>query len=236
MSSEGVEIKLNSVLRQKGGSNKAKLSPVLLVAKLDLPEVCEAQSTCVEEELGSDTLGDDSEDEGKAIIWRVDGYSNFIPLELLECFSPPSSESGEDPSFAWPEVHDSEPKVVTGYWSDSDRLPSEDERDPLVKHRDDEPIVLALSDSEDNPSLGLVKTADRKLWFAASILPSYTETISIESQASTVDSIVDSFSPYRELREAQLDSDYERVLTELRAEWRFVGGSVRKYVSEIALS
>lgn len=119
----------------------------------------------------------------------------------------------------------------TGYWSDSDKVQSEDERDPLFKQRPDEPIlVLPLSDSEDG---GLVKNVDRKLWLATSILPTYTETISIDSQTSTVDSVVDSFSPYRELREAGLDSDYERILTELSAEWRFVGGSVRKYISEI---
>ena len=134
----------------------------------------------------------------------------------------------------WPEAHHPEPKVHTGYWSDSDCVRSEDERDPLLKLGDNEPIlVLPLSDSEDNSG---VKNTDRESWLAASTLPTYTETISIDSQASTVDSIVDSFSPYRELREARLDSDYERILSELCTEWRFVGGSVRKYVSKIALS
>ena len=133
----------------------------------------------------------------------------------------------------WPETHHPEPKVHTGYWSDSDYMRSEDERDPLLKLGDNEPIlVLPLSDSEDNSS---IKNTDREPWLAASTLPTYTETISIDSQVSTVDSIVDSFSPYRELREARLDSDYERVLSELCTEWRFVGGSVRKHVSKITL-
>jgi len=151
---------------------------------------------------------------------------------MLECSSSPTTDSGEDPSSLWPEPQHPEPKVHTGYWSDSDRVQSEDERDPLLKRRDKESIrVLSLSDSEDNS-----RVENRKRWFAASTLPTYTETISMESQISTIDSIVDSFSPYRELREARVDSDYERVLTELCTEWRFVGGSVRNYVSKITLS
>jgi hypothetical protein len=131
----------------------------------------------------------------------------------------------------WPETHHPGPKVHTGYRSDSDHARSEDEQDPLLKRRDNEPILVPpLSDKKDSSR---VKNADRRPWFAAS---TYTETISTDSQISTVDSIVDSFSPYRELREARLDSDYERVLTQLCAEWRFVGGTGRKYVSKMALS
>lgn len=144
--------------------------------------------------------------------------------------SSPTSDSGEDPSFTWPETHHPESKVHAGYWSDSDHARSEDERDPLLKHRDNDSIVVSqLSDSEDS---NRAQNTDHKHWFAASMLPTYTETISIDSQISTVDSIVDSFSPYRELREARVDSEYERVLTELCAEWRFVGGSVRNICIE----
>ena len=165
-----------------------------------------------------------------SILLAFQWSTNCITIEYS---SSPTSESGEDPSFTWPEAHHPAPKVHTGYWSDSDNVLSEDERDPLLKHRDNEPIVvLPLSDSEDSHT----RNADRKLWFAASMLPTYTETLSIDSRVSTVDSIVDSFSPYRELREARVDSDYERVLTDLSTEWRFVGGSVRKPVSEIVLS
>ncbi|KAH0828139.1 hypothetical protein J3R83DRAFT_3827 [Lanmaoa asiatica] len=204
-----VEIILNCVSRQKSGSNKSKPTTVRLVAKLDLPDVTSTQPACDQEDGESDIL---SEGQGNCIT--------------PESSSSPTSHSSEVSSFVWPEVHHSEPKIHTGYWSDSDHARSEDEGDPLLKHRVDDPtLVSQLSDSEDsNP----VQDADRKHWFAASMLPTYTETISIDYQVSTIDSIVDSFSPYRELREAQVDSEYERVLTELRAEWRFVGGSVRK--------
>ncbi|KAN0091511.1 hypothetical protein V8E55_005077 [Tylopilus felleus] len=199
-----VEIKLNCVSQRKVAANKAKPTTILLVAKLDLPEVRKAQPMCLPENVGSEIASEDPEDQ--------------------EYSSSPTSDSTEGPSFVWPEPHPPKLKVHTGYWSDSDQVQSEDERDPLLKRHHDEPIVvLPLSDSEDD---SLVKNVDRKLWFAASILPTYTETISIDSQISTVDSVVDSFSPYRELREAGLDSDYERILTELSAEWRFVGGSL----------
>ncbi|KAF8554755.1 hypothetical protein OG21DRAFT_1508501 [Imleria badia] len=198
-----VEINLNCVSRRKGGTNKPNPATILLVAKLDLPEVCKAQLPCVQEDVGWDVISEDPEDQR---------YS-----------SSPTSDSGEDPSFVWPEAHHAEPKVHTGYWSDSDNVVSDDERDPLLKHLDNEPIlVVPLSDNEDSHA----KNADHKLWLAASMLPTYTETISIDSQVSTIDSIVDSFSPYRELREARVDSDYERVLTDLSTEWRFVGGSL----------
>ncbi|KAI9571545.1 hypothetical protein HD554DRAFT_2071470 [Boletus coccyginus] len=196
-----IDIKLNPVSQQKGGANKAKPITILLVARLDLPEVCKAQLTCVQEDVRSDILSEDPEDR--------------------EYSSSPTTDSGEDPSFLWPEPHHPEPKVYTGYWSDSDRVQSEDGRDLLLKRRDNEPILVPLlSDSEDNSRI-----KNRKRWFAASALPTYTETISMDSQICTIDSIVDSFSPYRELREARVDSDYERVLTELCTEWRFVGGS-----------
>ncbi|KAF8444996.1 hypothetical protein L210DRAFT_3531682 [Boletus edulis BED1] len=199
---KSVEIILNCASRHKGGGNKQKTTAVLLVAKLDMPEVCQAQPTCVQEDVGSDILSE-SEDQ--------------------EHSSSPTSDSG-DSSFVWPETNHPEPKVHTGYWSDSDHAQSEDERDPLIKHRENESIlVLPLSDSEDNDH---IDSAGRRFWFAASILPTYTETIAVDSPISSVDSIVDSFSPYRALREAQVDSDYERVLTELGAEWRFVGGSL----------
>ncbi|KIJ04572.1 hypothetical protein PAXINDRAFT_141860 [Paxillus involutus ATCC 200175] len=58
------------------------------------------------------------------------------------------------------------------------------------------------------------------------MLPTYTEAIVVDQNVSSIDSIVDSFSPYRALRDARVDSDYERVLTKLQAEWSFVGASL----------
>jgi hypothetical protein len=69
---EDVEITLNCASRQKGGANKAKPATILLVAKLDLPDVCGAQPMYVRD-VGSDILSEDIEDQGVASIWRVNG-------------------------------------------------------------------------------------------------------------------------------------------------------------------
>lgn len=66
---KGVEIKLNSVSRQKGGgANKARFSPVLLVAKLDLPQISKARTICAEDDTKSDIMSEDSEDQGKILL------------------------------------------------------------------------------------------------------------------------------------------------------------------------
>ncbi|KAG1844315.1 hypothetical protein DFJ58DRAFT_802764, partial [Suillus subalutaceus] len=62
---------------------------------------------------------------------------------------------------------------------------------------------------------------------APSLLPSYTEQISVDNSLTFIDTLVDSFSPYSELREACSDSQYERILEKLTSEWYFVGASVR---------
>ena len=64
-------------------------------------------------------------------------------------------------------------------------------------------------------------------WIAASLLPQYTDQISITSSMTVAESALDTFTTYKELREACLDSQFERVLDRLRAEWYYVGGSVR---------
>jgi hypothetical protein len=66
---KGVEIKLNSVSRQKGGgANKARFSPVLLIAKLDLPQISKARTICAEDDTKSDIMSEDSEDQGKILL------------------------------------------------------------------------------------------------------------------------------------------------------------------------
>ena len=64
-------------------------------------------------------------------------------------------------------------------------------------------------------------------WIAASILPRFTDQISVSSNMSVIESALDSFTTYRELREACLDSQFEQILARLQAEWYYVGGSVR---------
>lgn len=68
-----------------------------------------------------------------------------------------------------------------------------------------------------------------KGWLMASLLPRYMDQVSVASTRSTVESALDAFTPYEELRradESQLDADFEKVLERLKAEWYGVGASV----------
>jgi hypothetical protein len=66
---------------------------------------------------------------------------------------------------------------------------------------------------------------------APSLLPVYTEQISVDNSLSFIDALVDSFSSYSELRGARSDSEYERILEKLTSEWYFVGASVRDAIT-----
>lgn len=46
---------------------------ILLVAKLDLPGVCEAQSTCVQDDIGLGMLNEEPEDQGKVSLSCMSG-------------------------------------------------------------------------------------------------------------------------------------------------------------------
>jgi hypothetical protein len=66
---------------------------------------------------------------------------------------------------------------------------------------------------------------------APSLLPVYTEQISVDNSLSFIDALVDSFSSYSELRGARSDFEYERILEKLTSEWYFVGASVRDAIT-----
>ena len=62
-----------------------------------------------------------------------------------------------------------------------------------------------------------------------SLLPSsyvVSDNISVSSGISLASSTFDTLTFHRELREAQLDSDFERVIVKLAHEWYYVGASV----------
>ncbi|KAF8838514.1 hypothetical protein BDN67DRAFT_933660 [Paxillus ammoniavirescens] len=201
-----VEIKLNCISRHQRGTNKGRVAAALLVAKFEIPEF---RSVPLRHSHG-------------------DACESDILTEEGSCSSPTASDSSAEPTFTWPEAPSHpEPAIraSAGYWSDSDGARSDDERDPLLKHPVDEPIFVSHS-SDTEESDQPLQRKNSVLWFAASMLPTYTEAIAVNQNISSIDSIVDSFSPYRALRDARVDSDYERVLTKLQAEWSFVGASL----------
>jgi hypothetical protein len=53
-----------------------------------------------------------------------------------------------------------------------------------------------------------------------------TDNISVASSASFASSAFDTLTYHRELREAQVDSDFDRVLAKLVSEWYYTGASV----------
>jgi hypothetical protein len=52
------------------------------------------------------------------------------------------------------------------------------------------------------------------------------DTVSITSGASLASSAFDTLTYHRELREAQVDSDFDRILHRLLSEWYYIGASV----------
>ncbi|KAG1738035.1 hypothetical protein EDB19DRAFT_1895734 [Suillus lakei] len=104
-------------------------------------------------------------------------------------------------------------RLHRGYTSDTD------DDCPLDEH------VKLINDSYD--SSAFTYNADSSavvnvVLLAPSLLPKYTEQISMDNSLSFIDALVNSFSSYSELREACSDSEYERVLEKLTSEWYFV--------------
>ncbi|KAG1725260.1 uncharacterized protein EDB91DRAFT_1168896 [Suillus paluster] len=203
------KIPLSSVSRPSiRGSARGRTVSVHLVAKLEVPK---AQARLHE-------LHDSSTSE--------DYYDNIMSSGR----SSPTSESESDRTSNFPcssraitppvSPESSGIRIRRGYISDTD-----DDR-PLDEH------VKLINDSYesstfmDNVDLSAVVLTSDDVPIALSLLPRYTERISVDNSLSFIDALVDSFSSYRELREACSDSEYERVLEKLTSEWYFVGASL----------
>ncbi|KII93001.1 hypothetical protein PLICRDRAFT_35169 [Plicaturopsis crispa FD-325 SS-3] len=60
-----------------------------------------------------------------------------------------------------------------------------------------------------------------------SLLPlRYSDQISVASSFSVAEWVLDAVSPYQHFKDAQVDSDWERILTRLQTEWYYIGGSL----------
>jgi len=60
-----------------------------------------------------------------------------------------------------------------------------------------------------------------------SLLPQYTEKIEVPSDMTLLERVLSTFTMYGELKNATLDSQYERVFGRLQMEWTYIGGLVR---------
>lgn len=60
-----------------------------------------------------------------------------------------------------------------------------------------------------------------------SLLPQYTEKVEVPSDMTLLERMLSAFTMYGELKNATLDSQYERVFGRLQMEWTYIGGLVR---------
>ena len=116
---------------------------------------------------------------------------------------------------------------VTGYCLDTD--------ESVASMTDEEPPVYEEDDStfcDDQPSEGTwveeeveeitVISMGPVSWIAAQILPRYQDqesTATVELNAA--EAAVNRVSPYAELRNAACDADFQKVLDQVRSEWRW---------------
>ncbi|KAG2101341.1 uncharacterized protein F5147DRAFT_709205 [Suillus discolor] len=190
------------------GLARGRTVSVSLVVKLEIPET-RAEIHALENLLISeDQYDDDIKSLGRSSPTfesesESDGTCNFSCSS--RAITPPVP-----PEF-------SDIRIRRGYTSDTD-----DDR-PLDEH------VKCINDSYDSFSFTDNTNSSAVVDIvplAPSLLPSYTEQISVDNSLSFIDALVDSFSSYAELREACSDSEYERILEKLTSEWYFVGASL----------
>ena len=81
-------------------------------------------------------------------------------------------------------------------------------------------------DSDLSETTIFLSTSSIKNWLAFSLLPKYTETVKVSSPLTRSERILASFTVYRELKEANMDSHFERVFIRLQLEWTYMGGLV----------
>ncbi|KAF8803110.1 hypothetical protein BYT27DRAFT_7195993, partial [Phlegmacium glaucopus] len=62
-----------------------------------------------------------------------------------------------------------------------------------------------------------------KRWIAFSLLPRYTEKVEVPPPLSPLERILASFTMYSGLKEANMDSRFERVFVRLQMEWTYTG-------------
>ena len=91
--------------------------------------------------------------------------------------------------------------------------------DTLMGSDDGESISVPLSHQQSSI----------RHWIAFSLLPSYTEKVEIPPSMSRLERILASFTMYNELKDANMDSHFERVFVRLQMEWTYIGGLVCRF-------
>jgi hypothetical protein len=101
----------------------------------------------------------------------------------------------------------------------SESVCNEDEKRPLLDEQ-------GLEDDEWESEI-VVKFSPGTLgWLMGSILPTYTEKVLVQPRFGHLERLLSSFTTYKDLKDATLDSHYEAIFTRLQQEWTYVGGLV----------
>ena len=117
----------------------------------------------------------------------------------------------------------------------SDDVDEDSKVPPLVDITDPLTLEDNLDHESSKPYSEILAISTREIylsdgeWFAASDLPQYTvgvEEVKIQPSLNFAEQIVASFTVYLEMKEAVLDSHYEKVFHRLQQEWTYVGGLV----------
>jgi hypothetical protein len=149
---------------------------------------------------------------------------------LTQCHTSDNSHN-EDECDAVKQETQKKPRI-RGYriGSDDDKSSSEDSHDdyekkPLLNYPESD--GHSSDDGwEDQRNVVIHFTSGPFGWLVKSILPSYTEKVPVQQPIRFLERILASFTTYKDLKDATLDSHYEAVFARLQQEWTYVGGLV----------
>ncbi|EDR06386.1 uncharacterized protein LACBIDRAFT_299945 [Laccaria bicolor S238N-H82] len=104
-----------------------------------------------------------------------------------------------------------------------------EERKPLPLFSDPEDFPQQTywnSSDDDSPRNQPSHPKSSWGWISASLLPKYTEKIEVlePRPLSLTGRVLASFTMYSELKEATMDSEYDKVFARLQMEWTYMGG------------
>ncbi|KAH7906824.1 hypothetical protein BJ138DRAFT_1071217 [Hygrophoropsis aurantiaca] len=210
-----LEVRLNCTTRQQRGSSRGKVGSATLLAKLQASEVLALSRQPTAEFSEMENYHDSCSEDGLSDA-SGSGSTDICPPSAVEIIDISRPDIATDNA------------RIRGYWSDSDDGRSPRETDPLLQDFSKSEFDDYCTDDTvvDASFTSSVRTDSVMTWIAASFLPAYTERVVPNQPMSRLESFINSFSPYRELHYAVVDSDYERVLSKLQAEWYYVGASL----------
>ncbi|EGO00349.1 hypothetical protein SERLA73DRAFT_73063 [Serpula lacrymans var. lacrymans S7.3] len=217
-----LEINLNATTRQQRGSSRGRTNTACVIAKLQPP----TQSGILSRSNTYSDVADSMMDENLS-------NGELTETEVSSCQSRSESDRPWVDDFGGSAIGDFriETLDIKGYWSDSHDAQSEEEKEPLLQHGAPRACFDDEETGESSTDMQKVRQTPTKdvaiiSWIAASILPTYSEQMAPDPSVSVMECFVDRFSPYWDLRNARVDSDFEKVLSKLQAEWSFVGASL----------